>query len=145
MKYTTARPTVAGFYWARCQKITTGGEYETVVKVSASSSTGGRPDHVFWDGENVSISDERLLAFAGPIPFPEHEQKAPIHEAAVGGGCSCNLCGASFPVRPMGVHVSEAELYYWNWIPLRGQVFCDKCALRALTTAVSVLMRSVCD
>jgi hypothetical protein len=29
------------------------------------------PDTVFWDGVSVSIDDERLSEFAGPIPRPE--------------------------------------------------------------------------
>ena len=76
MRYSTSRPTVEGFYWARCWIPLVGREYENIVKVYFSSgyfrsAPGGGPNTVFWDGENVSINDDRLRAFAGPIPPPE--------------------------------------------------------------------------
>ena len=67
MKYGTTRPTVEGFYWVRCWAALAGREYETIVKVYV---TGSGPT-IFWDGVNVSIDDDRLRAFAGPIPRPE--------------------------------------------------------------------------
>jgi hypothetical protein len=58
------RPTVPGFYWAKCVGLLSDREFESVVKLTT-------PTKVFWDGENITIDDERLLAFAGPIPRPE--------------------------------------------------------------------------
>lgn len=72
----TSRPRVAGFYWARCMGTMSGREYETIVKICSSGLFSGSPankipDTVLWEGVSVSITDERLLAFAGPIPRPE--------------------------------------------------------------------------
>jgi hypothetical protein len=76
MKYTTSRLVVEGFYWVRCWAALAGREYETIMKVYFNDSfrksdSGNGPNTVFWDGENVSIDDDRLRAFAGPIPRPE--------------------------------------------------------------------------
>ncbi len=70
------RPQVAGFYWARCRGSLSGRVYETVVKISSTGLFGGSskstvPDTVYWDGVSIGIDDDRLLAFAGPIPTPE--------------------------------------------------------------------------
>lgn len=81
MKYTIQRPKVAGFYWAKCVGILSGREYETIIKVYTACVDGDTPethalrspDTVFWDGENVHLDDDRLVAFAGPIPTPEGE------------------------------------------------------------------------
>lgn len=74
-----SRPVLAGYYWAKCVAAMSGREYETIVDVytacrdrdTPESHAQRAPDTVFWDGENVSIEDERLLAFAGPLPRPE--------------------------------------------------------------------------
>lgn len=76
MKYTTSRPVVEGFYWVQCWAALAGREYETIMKVYFNDSfrkpaSGNGPNTGFWDGENVSIDDDRLRAFAGPIPRPE--------------------------------------------------------------------------
>jgi hypothetical protein len=75
MRYTTSRPMAEGFYWVWCWAALAGREYETIVKVYFNGAfrllSGGGPNAVFWDGENVSINDDRLRAFAGPIPPPE--------------------------------------------------------------------------
>jgi len=74
MRYVTSRPEVEGFYWVRCWAPLGAREYETIVKVYFNGcfrkSVSG-PNTVFWDGENISIDDHRLRAFAGPIPMPE--------------------------------------------------------------------------
>lgn len=73
MKYETARPRVAGYYWCRCARVMSGGYYEAVVKVycSRSDKVHGVPDAVFWDGDDFAVDDSRFVAFAGPIPPPE--------------------------------------------------------------------------
>ncbi len=73
------RPSDSGWYWVKCVGSLSGGEYECIVHVytacrdgdTSESHSKRAPDTVFWDSENVSIEDERLLAFAGPIPRPE--------------------------------------------------------------------------
>ena len=74
------RPTVVGHYWVRYMAPLSGHVHETVVHVYNKKHTmaiiqgavnGDPPDTVFWDGENVSLEDDRLLAFAGPLPKPE--------------------------------------------------------------------------
>ena len=75
MRYGTNRPTTEGFYWVRCWAAMAGREYETVMRVYFNGSfrvvPGGGPNAAFWDGQNVSIEDDRLRAFAGPILRPE--------------------------------------------------------------------------
>jgi hypothetical protein len=72
MKYTTDRPLVEGFYWAKCSRSLSGGEYETIVRVYSclGKTSPIAPDSVFWDGEVFSVNDHKLLAFAGPILPP---------------------------------------------------------------------------
>jgi hypothetical protein len=78
MTYTKDRPSDPGFYWVKVLS-SEGRRFETVVKVSWGSRVGERgpgtsspkPENVFWDGETVTVHDERLLEFAGPIPTPE--------------------------------------------------------------------------
>jgi hypothetical protein len=83
MRYTTDRPTLEGFYWVRYWAAMADREYETVVWVyyngafravdpnRAHGANLSGPNAVFWDGENYSITDDQLRAFAGPIPRPE--------------------------------------------------------------------------
>jgi hypothetical protein len=74
-----SRPSEPGWYWAKCAALLSDHEYECIVRVytackdrdTPEAHSSRAPDTVFWDGENVSIEDERLLAFAGPIQTPE--------------------------------------------------------------------------
>jgi hypothetical protein len=73
MTYTEERPTEPGFYWVKVLS-SMRRRFVTVVKVTGARGMmdpSAKPEHVFWDGETVSVQDERLLEFAGPIPPPE--------------------------------------------------------------------------
>jgi hypothetical protein len=71
------RPQIEGFYWAKYRGMISGCVCETVVKIYATGLLGGSvkspsvPNTVCWDGVCVSVDDDRLLEFAGPIPRPE--------------------------------------------------------------------------
>lgn len=70
------RPQIEGFYWAKCMGVLSGRVYETVVKIYTTGVFGDSakapsvPNTVCWDGACVSVEDDRLLAFAGPISRP---------------------------------------------------------------------------
>jgi hypothetical protein len=53
----------------------------------------------------------------------------------------CNCCGVEYPSMPHGVHLTDSELYSFNWIPFKEQIYCSKCAVRVLAVAVDILLK----
>ena len=70
MTFSDKKPDREGFYWAR-MSTPSGNEIDRVVHAYRCLKDGEtRPDLVFSDGENFSISSLRFLKWAGPIEEP---------------------------------------------------------------------------
>jgi len=102
MRFTTDRPREPGFYFMKFDTSMGLGKrnmHMTVVHAYYCGEIGctNQPEHpnpnvVFWDGENVSITDECLVAFAGPIPPPLEKCPGCGQSLDMNGGCPNIKC-----------------------------------------------------
>jgi hypothetical protein len=95
MRFNTERPQETGFYFVK-YRASTGKQHNTVMRAYCSSKyikgASNTPNLVFWDGENVRVSDDRLLAFAGPIPLPLENCPSCGDVLNLNGNCSSTHC-----------------------------------------------------
>lgn len=123
MNYTDKRPQVPGFYWMQYKPDSGPLMIELVLEVvSPIPATSPSELHVKWDDDLFLVSDERFIAFSGPLAKPSAAPSEvgmsghPVQALLEIRGCKSTGRGSRFFTRELifGFAPQKGQLVYFE-------------------------------